>query len=63
MGDQVSFVFIFVFPILVCLFFFYLCVSCLFLVSYFSLSQCLRCFRYYVFKVQVFLFLYLPFTC
>ena len=32
------------------------------MVSCFSLSQCLGCFRYFVFKVQVFLFLYSAFT-
>ena len=57
MGDRFFFVFIYVFLTLVCLF------LCLFLVSYFSLSQCLGCFRYYVFKVHAFMFLYLDFTC
>ena len=41
----------------------FICVSCLFMVSCFCLSRCLGCFRYYVFKVQVFLFLYSNFTC
>ena len=39
------------------MFFVYFCVS------YFSLSLCLGCFSFYVFKVQVFLFLYSAFTC
>ena len=59
----VFFVFISVFHVLVCLF---LCLfMCFLFISgfCFSLSRCLRCFRYYVFKVQVFLFLYSAFTC
>ena len=37
--------------------------SVYFCVSYFSLSLCLGCFSFYVFRVQVFLFLYSAFTC
>ena len=42
---------------------FFLCVSYLFMVYCFILSRCLGCFRYYVFKAQVYPFLYSAFTC
>ena len=35
----------------------------LFGVFYFSLFLCLSCFSFHVFRVQLFMFLYLVFTC